>query len=488
LKKETKDKIKRGLKKIGDFAEGFEKTQDLQNEIKGLAQARSPSEMSNRIKRIKEISEDISKTKEDNLKYSSKMEEHFDSLLDYGKQYSKSIKINKERKGIKPKDIKLPKLDKKHISQFKKLEKSVDIIGCLICGYKNYHPNAKFCKKCGQKLLIYNQKGDYHAVLNSCKTAIKNDLEDNYTWIDMASIYYSKGKYGKAIKAYKKILENIPAEPIIHVYLGLAYMKLSKYNKAKKAFKNGLEINPNNDTILSFLGLARVLDGKQEKGLKDCIKAVELKPKDKIAWNNLSRIYNNINQFDEAIDAAQKSIDLDLTFAHPLNNLGYAYHNMGLIDDAAQAYLRALDKDQYYNEAWRNLGLLYHDMGEYKHASNAYWDSIKLEPQDHLTWYNLAMLFYNQQNFDKALQANKICLDCNPKFNEALVFHEVILGSDKKFQKDYKVWFKLAKLLYKNKQFEKSLDINKKCLEINQEYKDATKLEEKIKQSIIKKT
>jgi len=57
------------------------------------------------------------------------------------------------------------------------------------------------------------------------------------------------------------------------------------------------------------------------------------------------------------------------------------------------------------------------------------------------------------------LQANKICLDYNPKSNETLVFYEMILGSDKKFQKDYKAWFKLAKLFYKNKKFEKLLAI-----------------------------
>ncbi len=487
MKEKFIDKVKRGLKKIEEISDNTEKAQNIKDEIINTFKSKIEDykDPINLLKDLNEELRDIDYSDIKHLTQKSKQEKLYVSKLKHSIRFKEidkpyDVNIAKFSKFQPKKRIKLPKLDEKNRSKLLKLKKNIDIIRCPICQYSVSSINARFCKNCGQKLLIYRGIEDYDKAINILKHSLKNELEDYYTLMDLGSLYYNKANYRKAIKAYEKFLKINPNEEIIFTYLGIAYYKISKYKKAIKAFKNASQINPNNSTIKAFLGLAYGLNEKYDKAIKTCREAIEINSRDKFAWNNIGFIYNLKGEYDLAIETSNRAIDCDLGFSDSWNNLGFAYLSMGNYSESFNSLYKSIKYNPYYSIAWKNLGILYYGLGHYKFALEAYWYSIELEPKDCDTWYNLARLYYRQEDYNKAIEANIICLKINSNFSKAIKLFEKILESEKSTQSNHYAWYFLAKIHDNHKKYHKSLEACQNSLKIENNFKKALKLRKKL--------
>ncbi|MFX0006406.1 MAG: tetratricopeptide repeat protein [Candidatus Hermodarchaeota archaeon] len=435
--------------KINEYRDPTKIIEDLYDKTKDL-------DFSDLEKKIKQINRE--------KRRKEKVQESYIMTLDYNTKFPFKIKP------------KLPKLEPKNRKKLLKLEKKKDLMRGPICGHSVSSVSAKFCKRCGQKLIVFRGIDDYDEIIKLLKTSLKKNLEDYYSWADLASLYYNKGNYQKATKAYKNYLIVNPDELIIHIYLGITLNKLGKYSKALKAFRNAFQIDPNNSVVKSYEGITYALIENKEKATKSCLEAIKINSNDKLTWGNIAHVYNIIGDYELALEASNRALGCDPSFAHFWNNLGFAYYNRGEFNDAFESIYKSIKYAPYYSDAWRNLGLLYYSLGQYKFALKALYYSIELEPKDFNTWYIIAKVYFIEEDYDESLEAIIICLKLKKENKEAVKLCRTILDVEKFRSSNYYAWYFLAKLYYKQKNFEKSSEACTNSLNIKNDYKKAIKL------------
>ena len=260
--------------------------------------------------------------------------------------------------------------------------------------------------------------------------------------------------------------------------VGLAEKVNKRYLVASRAFEKAIKYNPSFKEALLENGL-NYLEMRKTDPAKACFtKLYELDPTNKIAVKELTTLYFNYRQFDKAIEFAQKYPDAE----NSQRIIGMCYYRQEDYPQAEKYLKAAVSKNPADPEATYTLARTYLDMEEYKKAVPWYEKSVKMEGARNTWMYELGLLYYSLSEYKNAITQFQHAADNGYQqsndFNENMGFAALYTGDYEKGEKllleilakkpgNKDMLRDIAEVLYKQKQYDKSLAYCQRLMEID---------------------
>jgi tetratricopeptide (TPR) repeat protein len=195
-----------------------------------------------------------------------------------------------------------------------------------------------------------------------------------------------------AIDSYEKSLNAKPDQYAVYVTLADIYRNENRFTDAINITKRAMS-NSKNDEMLgnlySNISWYYSLAERSKEAIAAAQSGIRLLPKQALAYTNLCRAYNDTKQYPEAITACNGALLLSPKDGETLYYLGRAYDNTG----------KKAEAKKYYNQSVG--GLI-----EFTKNNPTYSDGF----------YLLGNAYSSTEQFDKALESYKKCLELSPKF------------------------------------------------------------------------
>ncbi|MDD5167043.1 MAG: tetratricopeptide repeat protein [Candidatus Omnitrophica bacterium] len=192
----------------------------------------------------------------------------------------------------------------------------------------------------------------------------------------------------------------------------------------------------------------------------------------------------NIGNIEEAMSSYQKAIELDPGYAVAYNDLGIIYEAIGDAGRAESYYQKALTVDPDYLSSYSNLAMLYESKGDTQKALTYWKERAKLGlPEDpwtqkarsRLVAFKKAHAGMKQPVVDKARERGKEIEELSRE-----VARQKQLKKEQELKK-VQEHLGLAKKLYAQGDYKKSLQELKTVLKIDPKEKTALDIKEKIR-------
>lgn len=106
--------------------------------------------------------------------------------------------------------------------------------------------------------------------------------------------------------------------------------------------------------------------------------------------------------------------------------MGVVHHERGELDMAEKHYLKALTFAPQYAPVYDNLGRLNNAQKRFMEAIARFEAAVEYDPETPVYHYNLATAHYIFNQYNKAIDAYKNCLDLAPEYLDAWIGLEVI--------------------------------------------------------------
>jgi len=251
-----------------------------------------------------------------------------------------------------------------------------------------------------------------------------------------------------------------------------------RYLVASQAFEKAIKFDPSNTKALIEHGYTNLEMKRTDPAKASFTKVNELDPANKEAIRELTGIYFNYRQFDKAIEFAQKCTECD----NSDRIIGLCYYQKEEYTQAEKYLKAALNNNPKDAEVAYTLGRTYVDMEEYKKSLQWYEKAIKMEGAKNTWMYELGLLYYNDNNYKNAIAAFQSAADNGyvqtNDFKENVGFASLYVGEYEKGEKlIMDIWAKkpgnkdllrdMAEILYREKQYDRSLSYCQKLMEID---------------------
>jgi len=155
--------------------------------------------------------------------------------------------------------------------------------------------------------------------------------------------------------------------------------------------------------------------------------AVSLAQKAIVLSKNSSNAYKALGlallaqgNFSEAITANNKSAELDPTWAAPVNNNAEIHQIMGNLFAAYRANIEAIEIDVKDPIPYIHLGNTFRELLMPEHALKSYQDSLLLKPDYLMARNDVAKLYNRQDQYDKSLEIITKTLEIDPTNRRAI--------------------------------------------------------------------
>lgn len=270
-------------------------------------------------------------------------------------------------------------------------------------------------------ILNESMNGYDDKVIEILSKIIQLDPKDKDVWCSLGDAYMKKMDYEKAEEAYLKTLELIPKNHRIWTSLGCIYNRNGDYDKAIKALQTATNYIPNLPIfpfekhpepkstefkkifeIPYYLGYAFRQKGEYTKAINYYNIVLDINPYCKIALNDLGMIHHNKGEFLKAIDTFKNSLNISIeAYLQPYSLYYWSFGYRGGIDD------------------------------KFKQSSHYFQYKKAFDLGNFNAWLNLAKVYLDIKEYDKALHSCEESLKIDPKSEEALRLHEIILNSQK---------------------------------------------------------
>lgn len=102
------------------------------------------------------------------------------------------------------------------------------------------------------------------------------------------------------------------------------------------------------------------------------------------------------------------------------------YTDLGAVYPAIEEYRELIKNVPNYYTAYSNLGMLYEECGDFKNANLNFMKSIELKPDNHFAYNNAAHCYFKQHNFDMSIQLANKALEINNNFKQSLSLLSII--------------------------------------------------------------
>ena len=270
----------------------------------------------------------------------------------------------------------------------------------------------------------YRELGMYEEAEKNYLKAIELDAKDSDVYLDLGELYeYDFKIYEKAISQYLKILE-FKNEDHVDAYYYIAriyFYDLNDNEKAVQYLKKANDLYPNNSVINYMYGNINNDLGEFEKSIKYYKKAIEINPKDKNLYYNITTPYEALGMYEEAEKNYLKAIALDPVNTNYYLALGNLYKIE--LDDrnkAIEQFKKIIQLDSLDIGAYNNIGNIYLNEPQNLDLAEEYLlKGLKIDPNYHLFNLNLGRLYNFRNEYEKAIEFFKKCIDLKPEYDTA---------------------------------------------------------------------
>jgi len=287
--------------------------------------------------------------------------------------------------------------------------------------------NAAVLKSAGE---INITRGVYSAALPFLQRAVEIDPKDGDAYYDIAQAYRGLGDtkgqvaagekaiangtrfvgdtyfilgdgYQKirnvdaAIIAYQKAISAKPDNYLSYRSLSEVFRSENRFDEAAATTKQGLTRFPNDADMYTDLSWYYSLGGKPDQAVTAARSAITLAPKQSLGYTNLCRAYNDSKKYDEAITACNMALKL-------APDDGETYFYLARAYDLKSNEKRSPEATKYYRLAVPGLV-------DYTRKNPAYSDG----------WYLLGNAYFADDQWAKAIEAYKQCLELSPRYSKA---------------------------------------------------------------------
>lgn len=255
-------------------------------------------------------------------------------------------------------------------------------------------------------------------------------------------------------------------------------MFAKRYLVASRNFEKALSFEPNNTEALLNGSYTYLEMRKLNMALEGFKKVYVLQPNNAEAIEQLTNLYYNFRQYEKAIEMAKKCN----TCENASRIIGMSHYRLENFPEAEAQLKAALAENGDDAEVAYTLGRNFLDMSEYKKAIPYYEKAILIDPSKSLWMYELGLIYYNEYDyksavtmFDKAASAGYVqSNDFKENFGYAAMYagqidrgEELLNQVLSKKPGNTEILRGLAELMYKNKQYDRSLNYCRQLMEKN---------------------
>ena len=248
-------------------------------------------------------------------------------------------------------------------------------------------------------------------------------------------IYYGEGDLVRAAKEYRKGLEIEPTNTNLLNSIGEAYARMNKPQKARPFFEKILRSDPKHYMGLFNLGITCLAAGEEEQAIQYFEKTLSIsKRKREINQTDdlllqLSKLYCRTGRYNKAVVLLEKEKIMEEEGSRApgrnalLRYLGEAYFGKGKNDEAIMVLQRAVSYNPHDAYSLSMLGELYaiQEQGD-DIALLLCEQAVNIDDRQWKHWYRLARVKYKMEQYESALEDLKECLRRERKSVEAINF------------------------------------------------------------------
>jgi tetratricopeptide (TPR) repeat protein len=240
----------------------------------------------------------------------------------------------------------------------------------------------------------YYKKGDYIKAIDSLKSALEEDAEDNEATQLLGLSYYLSNRPAEAIPLLEKVQTWYPRANVDASYiLGLCYLRTRSYRQARHAFASMFEVPP--ESAAAYLFTARMLLRQEIDTVAEEYgqKAVELDPKLPLAHYFLGELYLFKSRIPEAITNFQQELALNPGHAATYYKLADAYSRIQKFDDAERLLQRSIWLDSTSTGPYILMGKVLEKKGETELAVRSLQHALNMDPNNSVTHHLLGQAY-----------------------------------------------------------------------------------------------
>ena len=254
-------------------------------------------------------------------------------------------------------------------------------------------------------------------------------------------------QFESAKRIFSTLIAANPNDADNYFYLGKAYYKQDKIDSAKISFDKGLSINPN--SALNLVGQGSILfdTGNDAEAKTMFEKAVMLtQAKDYNTLLNIGTAYAELGakNYNEALSYLTKAKTISPKNPEVYVSIGDVYMEQVNGSEAVKYYNEALKINPNYVNAHVRTGKLYTRALNYSEAKSAFEKAIAIDANYPPIYREYGELELSAKKYDNAVENYKKYMDLTDKsINSQL---------------------RLARFLYKGKQYQESADLIKQII------------------------
>jgi len=232
---------------------------------------------------------------------------------------------------------------------------------------------------------------------------------------NIGNLYHNRGDFKKAVEFHLKAVKVNLGEHRTRVNLGIDYEDLGLADEALKQYKLSRLLRP--DYALAYLreGNIYIKNGDIDKAAACYELAAKYDEFNIDARNKLGNIYFDKSMYEESRKAYEKVLEIDPYAAGAHNNLANALSKLGLNEKAAEEYKKAIELDPENAEYLFNLGTEYGKQGKYDEAIKVLKEAHGLRPKHVATLINLGATYFHKEDFLSAEKEWKKVLRIDPQ-------------------------------------------------------------------------
>ena len=255
--------------------------------------------------------------------------------------------------------------------------------------------------------------------------------------LKMASNYFYNSKnYGyKLALSYKNAGET-------HMFLGISDTtdnKSVELNRSTQLLLESIRVDATNPHTFILLGYVYVQKEMIEEAENCFNKSIELNPNNEEAFLQLGNLYLSKQDFDSSIIFYKKVLNINPKNRMAWNNLGSSYQLNGEFSNSQEAFHKIIDlgiKDKFYIDANYNLALMFiEDLKDYRNALNNYLiEIIRVNSNHYLALYQIAFCYESLGDVRNAEEYYRKTLEIKPNLELAKNRLEKIISDNKKYK------------------------------------------------------
>ena len=272
---------------------------------------------------------------------------------------------------------------------------------------------------------------------NSKQTIVQGVPQDQ---LNLLVQLYSQGQFQQVLDTTFHLLKQFPKSVTLFNISGAAHAGLGQHTDAITSYKKAITIEPNYVDAYYNLGFALREKGNLEEAVKNFNKVISLNPNYVDAYNNMAVTLEKQGKLEEALKAYKKAIAIKPDYADAHYNMATTLEKQGKLEESVISYNKAISIKPDYADAYFNMASTLEAQGKLEEAIGAYKKTLDIKPDYSAAWSNGARAL---EGWNKLEQLD---LWLKKAFNACK-----ILPPELQFQR--------AKLLWRNKEYEKTTDI-----------------------------